>query len=205
MQNNSGMHSLLTWPFIYTMFQELVGAHRWRKKFIRDIVRPAAGDKLLDIGCGPAQMLAWLPAVRYVGLDVSAAYIESAKHKYGARGTFLVGSTATLRGREELHDADIVMCCGVLHHLNDDEAIDLLKFAYEQLRWGGRFCALEAAWLPAQSRLSRWIVGRDRGGNIRTENEYRALAAQVFPRVKIIPDLRPIRIPYAGLTMECVK
>jgi hypothetical protein len=64
---------------------------------------------------------------------------------------------------------------------------------------------LEAAWLPAQSQLSRWVVGQDRGKNIRTENEYRALAEQVFPRVKIIPDLHPIRIPYAGLTMECSK
>ncbi|MDR1789709.1 MAG: methyltransferase domain-containing protein [Opitutaceae bacterium] len=208
MQNNNGLHSLLKLPSVYTLFQELCGAHAWRRKFIREVIRPRPGDKIVDVGCGPAQMLAWLPAeCAYVGLDISEAYIESAKRKYGARGVFLVGNTATMkeicvRGGG---GADVVFCAGVLHHLDDAEVRGVLQFAHRQLVAGGRFCALEAAWLPGQSRLSRWMVGQDRGKNIRTPDEYRALAEQVFPSVHIIPDLHPLRIPYAGLTMECLK
>jgi SAM-dependent methyltransferase len=206
MQNDSGLHSLLALPLIYTVSQELIGAHRWRKKFIREVVRPADGDKVIDIGCGPAQMLAWLPEETcYAGLDVSAAYIESAKKRYGRRGVFLTGHTGTLRGHEALRDADIVLCCGVLHHLNDSEATDVFSFAREALRAGGRFCALETAWLPGQSRASRWMVGQDRGKNVRTPEEYRVLAERHFTFVNIKPDLHPLRIPYAGLTMECRK
>jgi SAM-dependent methyltransferase len=205
MQNDLGLQSLLTVAPIYTMFQELIGAHRWRKKFIRDTVCPAVGDKVVDIGCGPAQMLAWLPVVRYVGFDVSEAYIASAKKRYRRRGTFLVGHTGTLRGHEALRDADIVMCCGVLHHLNNDEVLDVVRFAHEILKTGGRFVALEAAWLPGQSRLSKWMVAQDRGKNVRTEDEYRALVGNIFSEVKITPDLHPLRIPYAGLVMECLK
>lgn len=196
---------MLKVPSAYTMFQELVGAHRWRKKFIREMVRPAIGDKLVDIGCGPAQMLDWLPAVRYIGFDVSESYIESAKRKYGARGDFLFGNTSTLRGHELLRDIDIVMCCGVLHHLADEEALDLIRFAHEILKPGGRFVALEAAWLSGQGRLSRWIVGQDRGRNVRTDSGYHALAAKHFSEIKIVPDLHPLRIPYAGVVMECFK
>jgi SAM-dependent methyltransferase len=211
MQNDSGVQSLLTVPFFYKMSQELVGAHQWRKKFIRETVRPVVDDKLVDIGCGPAQMLDWLPAVRYIGFDVSVSYIESAKRRHGARGQFLVGSTRTLRGHELLCDADIVMCCGVLHHLNDDEALDVVRFAHEALKspekmgGGGRFVALETAWLPGQSWLSKWMVAQDRGKNVRTEDEYRALAGTYFSEIKIKPDLHPLRIPYAGLVMECIK
>jgi SAM-dependent methyltransferase len=192
-------------PSAYAVFQELVGAHRWRKKFIREMVRPAVGDKLVDIGCGPAQMLEWLPSVRYIGIDVSEAYIESAKRKHGSRGVFLVGNTNTLRGHEVLRDIDIVMCCGVLHHLNDDEALDLIRFAHEVLKHGGRFVALEAAWLPRQSGLSRWVVGQDRGKNVRTDDEYHALVAKFFQKIRVVPELHPLRIPYAGVTMECSK
>jgi len=205
MQDDSGLQSVLKIPSVYALSQELSGAHRWRKKFIREMLRPVAGDKLVDIGCGPAQMLDWLPAVRYIGLDVSEAYIESAKRKYGARGKFLVGSTSTLRGHELLRDVDIVMCCGVLHHLDDDEALDLIGFAHEILKPGGRFVALETAWLSGQGRLSRWIVGQDRGKNVRTDSNYHALVAKYFSKIKIVPDLHPLRIPYAGVVMECSK
>ena len=88
MQNDSGLRSVLKIPSAYTMVQEVIGAHGWRKRFIRDMVHPAVGDKLVDIGCGPAQMLEWLPSVRYIGIDVSEAYIESAKRKHGSRGVF---------------------------------------------------------------------------------------------------------------------
>lgn len=196
---------MLKLPSVYTVFQELVGAHRWRKKFIREMVRATDGDKLVDIGCGPAQMLEWLPAVRYIGFDLSEPYIESAKRKYGTRGEFLVGTTNTLRGHESLHDIDIVMCCGVLHHLNDDESLDLIRFSHEILKPGGRFVALETAYLSGQGKLSRWMVGQDRGKNVRTDSSYHALAEKYFPKIKVIPDLHPLRIPYAGVVMECSK
>ena len=160
---------------------------------------------MVDIGCGPAQLLEWLPPVQYVGLDTNAAYIEDAKKKYGNAGVFLVGNTHTLRGDSHFQNADIAMCCGVLHHLNDEDALDLIRFSHEILKPGGRFLALEAAYLPGQGLLSRWIVSKDRGMYVRTEAAYKELASRCFAQVKTRPDLHPLRIPYAGLTLECVK
>ncbi|MEI6560597.1 MAG: class I SAM-dependent methyltransferase [Verrucomicrobiota bacterium] len=204
-ENDHGVMSLLKNPSIYKLSQELLGAHQWRRKFLRELVQPKNGDKVVDIGCGPAQLLEWLPPVQYVGLDANTAYIEDAKKKYGNAGVFLVGNTHTLRGDPHFQKADIAMCCGVLHHLNDEDALDLIRFSHEILKPGGRFLALEAAYLPGQGLLSRWIVSKDRGMYVRTEDAYKQLAARCFSRVKTSPDLHPLRIPYAGLTLECVK
>jgi SAM-dependent methyltransferase len=204
-ENDRGFMALLKEPWIYKLSQELLGAHRWRRKFLREMVRARSGDKVVDIGCGPAQLLEWLPSVEYVGLDANAAYIEDARKKYGNAGIFLVGNTHTLRDNPHFQHADIAMCCGVLHHLDDEDALDLIRFSHEILKPGGRFVALEAAYLPGQGFLSRWVVSKDRGMHVRTEDAYRELAARYFSTVKTVPDLHPLRIPYAGLTMECVK
>lgn len=205
MQNDSGLRALLSFPSVYNLFQTVVGAQKWRKQFIHETVRAKAGDKFVDVGCGPAKMIDWLPPVRYVGWDVSEDYINHARKQYGSRGVFLVGNTKTLRGNAELQHADIVMCCGVLHHLNDDEAIDLINLAFEVLKPGGRFVAMDPAYYPGQSKLSKWVVSKDRGMNIRDEASYRALAATSFANIKITLNPSPLRIPYAGFALECTK
>ena len=35
------------------------------------------------------------------------------------------------------------MCLGVLHHLTDNDAIELFEFANHNLKFGGRFLAIE--------------------------------------------------------------
>ena len=72
MQIESGLQRWLKVPFVYNRFQDLIGGNAMRRRFIRDDVRAKPGDKVIDIGCGPAQILPWLPDVDYLGLDLSA-------------------------------------------------------------------------------------------------------------------------------------
>ena len=46
------------------------------------------GDKVLDIGCGLGDVLSYLPAVEYYGIDISERYIDFAKKKYRHSGSF---------------------------------------------------------------------------------------------------------------------
>ena len=71
MQRNSGLQRWLKVPFLYNFFQEVIGGNALRRKFIQNHVRPRPGDKIIDIGCGPAQILPWLPDVEYLGFDVN--------------------------------------------------------------------------------------------------------------------------------------
>jgi len=196
---------LLKVPFLYNLVQDCIGGNALRRRLIKSHIRAKAGDKVIDIGCGPAQILPWLPAVEYLGFDVSEAYIVSAKRKYPGRGIFVAGDAKAVWDDPRFRDADIVTALGILHHLNDEEAAYCLRFAYRVLKKGGRFVALDACWVPNQGRLSRYIMSKDRGQNVRTEQAYRHLAEHVFQNVTSLVDMKPMRIPYVTVVLECEK
>ena len=56
---------------------------------IKNYLRPSIGDRILDIGCGPADLLSYLPQVEYIGFDANSKYISDAKRRYGNQGTFI--------------------------------------------------------------------------------------------------------------------
>jgi SAM-dependent methyltransferase len=205
MQRNSGLQRWLTSPRLYDLFQDAIGGNALRRRFIRNHVRAKAGDKIVDIGCGPAQILPWLPPVEYLGLDVNSACIASAERRYAGKGTFVVGDPRSLWDDPRFRNADIVMGLGILHHLDDDEALHCLRFAHGALKSGGRFVCFEACWVPGQGFLSRYIMSKDRGQNIRTEQMYRQLVGSVFKNVNAWIDTKSMRIPYVIIFLECQK
>ena len=205
MQSNSGLERWLKVPFLYNLVQDAIGGNALRRKFIQNRVRAKAGDKIIDIGCGPAQILPWLPNVDYLGLDVNRAYIASAKRTHAGKGTFVVGDTKSLWDDSRFRDADVVIGLGILHHLDDDDAAHCIRFAHHALKQAGRFVSLEACWVPNQGFLSRYIMSKDRGQNVRTEQAYRQLAAKVFKNVDAWIDTKPMRVPYVIVVLECQK
>lgn len=192
---------LLAAPFVYRAFSRVV-----RKDmpgyYINKYVRPAAGDRVLDIGCGPGDFLGHLPAVEYHGLDLSPEYVAAAKARWGAKGDFRCESVADTAVREPA-SYDIAVANGVLHHLTDAEARALFAVARAALKPGGRLVTIDGCFAPDQSRLARWVVSRDRGQFVRTEPAYLALAREFFPAVQSHLYHKLIRIPYTHLVMVC--
>jgi ubiquinone/menaquinone biosynthesis C-methylase UbiE len=205
MQSDSGVLRWLNIPFVYNVFSAAVGANALRRRLIQNHVRANPGDKVIDIGCGSALALHWLPEVQYIGLDINADCIAFARRTYGTKGAFVVGDVRSLQADSRFQDADIVMALGVLHHLDDREAADCIQFAHDALKRNGRFVCHEACWVPNQGALSKYIMGSDRGRNIRTEQQYRELAAKVFRSVEARVDTKPMRIPYVTIVLECEK
>jgi SAM-dependent methyltransferase len=205
MQCDSGLVGWLKVPFLYNAFQAAVGATALRRRLLEKHVRAKPGDKVIDIGCGSAPTLQWLPEVEYIGLDINPDYVAFARRKYGSRGTFIVGNPESVRGDSRCKAADIVMAIGVLHHLDDEEAEQCIRFAYDALKTEGRFICHEACWTPNQGAISKYIMSTDRGRNIQTEQQYRQLAAKAFKRVETWIDTKPMRIPYVTIVLECEK
>lgn len=203
MQRNSGLQRWLKVPFLYNLFQEAIGGNALRRKFIQNHVRAKPGDKIIDIGCGPAQVLPWLPDVEYLGFDVNPSYIASAKRTHGDKGTFVVGDTKSLWDDSRFRDADIVIGLGILHHLDDYDAAHCIRFAYHVLKHRGRFVCIDACWILNQGFLSRYIMSQDRGQNVRTEQAYRQLVGDVFRNVDAFVDTKPMCIPYVTVVLEC--
>jgi SAM-dependent methyltransferase len=205
MQSDSGLLRWLKVPFLYNAFQGAVGANALRRRIIQNHVRAKAGDKVIEVGCGTAQAVQRLPDVQYFGLDINPDYIAFARRMHGMKGTFVVGDTRSLEGDSRFKDADIVIAIGVLHHLDDEDAAHCIQFAYDALKSRGRFICHDACWIPNQGVFSKYIMSNDRGRNIRTEQQYRQLAAKVFRKIDAWVDTKPIRIPYVTIVLECEK
>jgi ubiquinone/menaquinone biosynthesis C-methylase UbiE len=208
MQDTSGFKSLLSVSWVYKYFQILVGAAYGRNWIATKYWRLQGGEKVIDIGCGPGDILEYLPRdIEYVGFDISPEYIEAARKKWGKRATFVVGTPSEMKRRldSQLCGANLVMCNGVLHHLDDRETLDVLELTKAILAPGGRFVCLEPVFLVHQGWISRWFMSRDRGQHVREESQWKELFGQVFENYTSSIATHLIRIPYTYIIFECDK
>lgn len=195
---------LLAVPAIYSFFRKLVGSDSARQRYTDQFIRAQVNARVLDIGCGTGDIIRFLPAVNYIGFDISSDYIESARRRFGERGQFFCMPVGT--GMNVPEDSfDIVISHGVLHHLDDGEAASLFSIAHRSLKKGGRLLTFDGCFVADQSRLAKFFVSRDRGQFVRTRDSYEALAKGPFSEVAVTIRHDLIRLPYTHIIMECRK
>ena len=184
-QNTSGLKSLLSIPFFYDMLQTVFGVTHSEREVPKLYFKIKDNHEVLDIGCGTAPILNFMPkSVVYTGYDISSEYINLAKKKYKKReNTFFFSDKIdknSLPGRL----FDRVILNKLLHHLSDDEVIDMFTLAKSHLKGDGKVVTLDPCFIKNQRFISNWIVGHDRGENVRTPEQYTNLAEQVFSNIK---------------------
>lgn len=194
--------SVLASPSAYDAVQALLGADKGRRDLARHFIRARTGDNILDVGCGTARVLEYLPKdVRYWGYDVSDRYIEAARSRYGHRAQF-VSHALTEAELQRLPRFNIVLATGLLHHLDDAEASAFINLARYALGPGGRLITIDPCFEPGQSLLARVLISSDRGKHVRSAAAYEALARPFFTAVT--GTLRHRRwVPYTHWIMEC--
>ena len=188
------IYQLMTHPRVYLGIQRALGADRLRKLCLEEFVQPQSGERILDIGCGPGYILEHLPAVDYVGFDTEVKYIDYAKARYAGRGSFYCEVLST-RHAEYFEPFDVALLFGLLHHLPDREADDLLGLTARCLKPGGRAVTLDPCFTPEQSIIARYVAQNDRGRFVRTANAYDALARAHFIDVSAVTVHNVCRIP----------
>ena len=180
-----------------------MGARKGREKFVTKFIEPYDVKKILDIGCGPAEILSCLDNIDYYGYDISTRYIDSAKYRYADKGKFYNKAIAI----EDLADKpkfDFVLMHGLLHHVDDDTAIKLLTIAHAALKTGGRLVTADGCLVEKQNPIARFLINNDRGQNVKTESGYTNLANNVFKEVKSYVRHQSW-IPYTLCYLECTK
>lgn len=192
-------------PTLFRWFKQSLLPERSDRLYAERHVRAKPGDRVLDIGCGVADVLDRLPAVDYHGFDLSQPYVDAARARYGERGRFTCAAVSELSLGDLAGSCDVVMANGLLHHLDDEDAVRLLRTAHAALKPGGHLVTFDGCYVDGQSPLARWLVSLDRGEHVRRIEEYQCLAESVFPEVesRVYTDL--IRLPYTHLVLECVK
>lgn len=142
-------------------------------------LRPWAGDqrRFLDFGCGTGEFAPEFPPERYVGIDLSTIYLRFAADN--RPGAYLASSGAGLALAAGSFDAALVV--GVLHHLPDQVAAAAMAELHRALRPGAVALVMEDIPPPdpwnLAGHLMHWL---DRGGHIRTEDNYRAIFGAGF-------------------------
>lgn len=196
--------ALLGHAFAYGLHSRLAASELRKRDFVSRFLRLGDGDRVLDIGCGTAALLAYMPGVIYVGFDINERYIDSARKRYGSRGRFH-HRALTAELAQGLAPFDVAMAIGVLHHLDDLESETLFRVARDSLRAGGRLVTCDGAFVPGQSPIASVLLRLDRGKYVRSPQGYETIARRVFTQVEssVHHDLNSF--PYTHCVLTCMR
>jgi SAM-dependent methyltransferase len=186
----------------YSVFQRLLGARAAQREAVERHARVQAGERVLDLGCGPADVLEVLPDTDYLGVDASPRYITAARRRWHGRARFACADVTGVEpfARERF---DVVLALSVLHHLDDDRADRMLAAAADRLAGGGRLVTLDPAQASEQPRLARWVLARDRGSHLRAPEHYRRLAERRFAAVDTTVRRDLARFGIVHVILDC--
>ncbi|MBY5163766.1 class I SAM-dependent methyltransferase [Salsipaludibacter albus] len=197
-ETTSGIRSVLSLPAVYELAQRAIGARRGRDRFVAQYVRPESGMRVLDIGCGPGTILDHLPPTDYLGFDISEAYVQAARERFGARATFqacgIDDFDPAALGDEPV---DRVLSRGVLHHVDDRTADALFALAARVSGPGTVVITMDPTLHAGQHPVAAWLAHRDRGEAVRRPEEYAAFARTHFAEVDLHLHTDLLRVPYS--------
>ena len=167
-------------PTLWNVLRWLAEAGYHRHHAVIDLeLDPFRSDdrRFLDFGCGTGQFAARFPARRYVGMDLTRAYVAfAAAHRPGA---FAVMDAGALGFRSAQFDGALVL--GVFHHLSDELVRRGMRELHAALKPGATLLVIEDVPPPSIWNVPGHLMHMlDRGDHIRTDEDYRALFAPYF-------------------------
>lgn len=122
---------------------------------IVDRVRSSGHKRVLEIGCGPGQLAAYLleqGVEVYTGLDFSLTAVEMARKRV-AKGTFVVGDARDPSIHRQV-EHDLVICTEVLEHVD----ADLLVVSHFQ---SGKRCLCSVPNFPYPSHVRHFATAAE--------------------------------------------
>ena len=175
---------LLKFPILYKLSQKIFLADNFRKMILKkEIINK--NSNVLDIGCGPGNMIKYLNFNRYYGFDTDEKYIEYAKKKFRKCKFFCeIFSKSSIK---KISKIDTVILFGILHHINNDEVYELLKNIKLSLKNKYKIIVLDPVYVDDQNLIAKFLIKNDRGKFVRSSQKYIELFKKLnfYPTTKI--------------------
>jgi 2-polyprenyl-3-methyl-5-hydroxy-6-metoxy-1,4-benzoquinol methylase len=174
------LERLLASSKLYEGSRRLIGAESEMRKILDRIVKPSDGMRILDFGCGNGRLVAFIGDAEYIGVDNNPSYIDAASAQHaGPRVRFHCADLDSLASLG-IEPVDVVICIGVLHHLDDSVAAKALSASCGLMKPEGRLVTMDPCFEPNQNAMARVLMALDRGKFVRHPEGYRRLISEDF-------------------------
>ncbi len=200
-QFTKGIYAVTQIPVLHKIIQHSLAKPNGIERMVTEIIEPKGGESVLDLGCGAGQIMPFLRARSYIGVDLNPAHVEAAKAKFPT-GDFRAGDAISFV--ETVPEKfDLITMIGLLHHLDDQQVIRIMHGAKRALNPGGRVIAFDAGFEKNQNPIAWAMSKMDSGRNVRTLEGYLALERQVFSTATGYLRHDLLRVPYTHVITTC--
>lgn len=174
-------------PRLWLLMQMTIGGNKSKQAFA---VKWYKGQsKALEIGCSVgnvSSVFARQPKIAFLGIDIDAKAVGVAKRRFRRSPNLRFDHCELAKVVESGQQFDYILFAGILHHVSDTVAIQMLKDV--------RRCAAPGAGIviydpesprPEDSLVIRWFMRTfENGRHVRTEEEYRRLIHNAGLRIQ---------------------
>ena len=202
-QRKNQIYNLINNPLIYKIIQSVMSGTSFRNSIIKKNITKS-NLKILDIGCGPAQIIEHLPQCDYYGYDIDQRSIQYAKKKYYQKNFHFYCKKFNKTELKKLPKFDFIIFFGILHHLSNKEVYEILKLCKKIMKKNSKLLTEDPIFLENQNLIAKFLIKKDRGLNVRKKPEYLALLKNHFKKIKN-KVTHQYFIPYTWITTICSK
>ena len=161
--------------------------------------------KILDIGCGPAQILEHIPKCDYYGYDIDQQIYSIRQKKISIKKIIhFYCKKFNKTELKKLPKFDFIIFFGILHHLSNKEVYEILKLCKKIMKKNSNLLTEDPIFLENQNVIAKFLIKKDRGLNVRKKQEYINLLKKHFKKIKN-KVTHQYFIPYTWFTTVCSK
>ena len=202
-QRKNQIYNFINNPLIYKIIQGVMSGTSFRNGIIKKNITKN-NLKILDIGCGPAQILEHIPQCDYYGYDIDDRSIQYAKKKYHQKNYHFYCKKFNKTELKKLPKFDFIIFFGILHHLSNKEVHEILKLCKKIMKKNSKLLTEDPILLENQNVIAKFLIKKDRGLNVRDKQEYINLLKKHFKKIKN-KVTHQYFIPYTWFTTVCSK
>lgn len=202
-QRKNQIYNFINNPLIYKIIQYVMSGTSFRNSIIKKNIRKS-NLKILDIGCGPAQILEHIPQCDYYGYDIDQRSIQYAKKKYRQKNYHFYCKKFNKTEIKKLPKFDFIIFFGILHHLSNKEADKMLTLCKRIMKKNSKLLTEDPILIEKQNVIAKFLIEKDRGTNVRQKKEYINLLKKHFKKIKN-KVTHQFFIPYTWFTTICRK
>jgi SAM-dependent methyltransferase len=166
------LNFLLEQTVVYSLWQAPFAAEKLAPVLRHNDLRKVR--RVLDVGCGPGTNTKYFADQDYLGIDINARYIESARRKHDR--AFIAADVTTYKG-DHAGKFDFILVNSFLHHISDADSHEVLSSLTDWLTPDGHLHILEMI-LPGDRSIAQFLANWDRGKYYRPLEEWRTIFEQ---------------------------